>query len=198
MSTLKRRGRPAGSDYKEDLTALDLVADLILDDPCMPASTAMRQVLVRGQWRGASDEAIVARWLRKWKLVGSARLEHRRQVRLAPPARKSALHPLSSPFAVMRAQAFAKDSLHVSQEFAEISKLLDSPTLRAWLTPSLAMRAIAEDQKRIRAIVESSPFHKHLAFIQNYMKPFREAQKLAPKLPDLKMKALLTGKLTDG
>lgn len=203
MSPPKRRGRPSGTDYKEDLVALDLVADLILDNTGMRASTAMRQVLVKGQWRGASDEAIVARWLRKWKQAGPARLEHRRQVRLAPPTRASALDPLASPFAVneslMRAQAFAKDSLRASQEFAKISKLLDSPALQAWLKPSPAMqelmRAAMEDRKRMQEIVNSSPLQKHLVFIQDYMKPFREAKQLAPKLPDLKMKVFLTGKL---
>ena len=54
MTTTKRRGRPRGTDYKEDSAALALVAYIIIANPGTRASTAMRQVHRGRHWRGAS------------------------------------------------------------------------------------------------------------------------------------------------
>jgi hypothetical protein len=88
VKNLKRgRGRPIGSGIRDD-RALALVADkIIATNLRLKPSTAMRQVCSGGDWRGSSDAAIVARWLRKWRAAAPAALEaarERRNVRLRP------------------------------------------------------------------------------------------------------------------
>lgn len=86
MLPTNRRGRPAGTDYKEDAEALCLVAERMLSNPGLRPSTAMWAVCRTRKWRGQTDEAIVARWLRKWKTQGQISLEAARQRRVAREA----------------------------------------------------------------------------------------------------------------
>ena len=74
MSTARRSGRPTGTDYKEDLEALALVADRLVADDTLTPWPAMRAVCGFRKWKGTTDEAILARWVRKWKSQGASRL----------------------------------------------------------------------------------------------------------------------------
>ncbi|MDH2356784.1 hypothetical protein QCM80_40140 [Bradyrhizobium sp. SSUT112] len=71
----KKPGRPSGSDYKWDHTALRLIADAVVKDPELTATAAARQLYRSSRWkgRGASEEAVVDRLVKKWR--GAANVE---------------------------------------------------------------------------------------------------------------------------
>jgi hypothetical protein len=75
--TVKRPGRPAGTDYKEDAAAFAMVADLIVGNPGMAPSAAMSIVFDSKDWKGRGDNnkgATVPRWLVKWRTAGNSAL----------------------------------------------------------------------------------------------------------------------------
>jgi hypothetical protein len=65
MNQAKRRpGRPAGTDYKEDMAALAMVADRLVAPPGLKAMTAMKAVYDSKRWKGrggTEPETTVAR-----------------------------------------------------------------------------------------------------------------------------------------
>jgi hypothetical protein len=74
MLTRKRqRGRPCGSG-KDDSAPLAKVADLMVRESSLKATTAMKRV-VRGRhdW-GATDATLIRRWQGKWKSGREAHL----------------------------------------------------------------------------------------------------------------------------
>jgi hypothetical protein len=67
MATENRpRGRPPG-EGKKDSPYLAQVADLVLSDPSLKPTTAMKRVMRNPNYWGASDETLLRRWQVKWK-----------------------------------------------------------------------------------------------------------------------------------
>jgi hypothetical protein len=78
----RRPGRPAGTDYSEDLVALAMVADKLIASPGLKAMTAMKAVYDSKRWQGrggSQRDTTVARWLRKWPDHAEAVLAAARQ-----------------------------------------------------------------------------------------------------------------------
>ena len=72
------RGRPRGTG-KNDRAPLAQVADLMVRDASLKATTAMRRVMrSRRDW-GASDDTLLRRWQVKWKQDGDAFLAAARE-----------------------------------------------------------------------------------------------------------------------
>jgi hypothetical protein len=69
MATENRpRGRPPG-EGKNDSPYLVQVADLVVSDSSLKATTAMKRIMrSRNDW-GASDETLLRRWHVKWKAI---------------------------------------------------------------------------------------------------------------------------------
>jgi hypothetical protein len=75
--TKKRRGRPVGTDYKQDKIALDLVAERLVANDGLRPMTAMKAVFDTKAFSGPGYTQIdttVARWGVKWKRHGEAAL----------------------------------------------------------------------------------------------------------------------------
>jgi hypothetical protein len=73
----KRRGRPVGTDYKQDKIALDLVAERMVANEGLLPMTAMKAVFDTKAFSGpgyTQIETTVARWQVKWKRHGEAAL----------------------------------------------------------------------------------------------------------------------------
>lgn len=90
----KRRGRPVGTDYKQDEIALKLVAERMLAEPSLKPTQAMRGVFNTGAFSGrgyTQEDATLARWLVKWQTTGKAALEaaQERRDRQSRPAASS-------------------------------------------------------------------------------------------------------------
>lgn len=203
MTTTKRRGRPRGTDYKEDTAALALVADIIIAKPGTLASTAMRQVLRARQWRGASPDAIIARWLRKWKAVGSTQLHLARQRRAPRPSPKTANNIFAS---AAHIPAIFDRHAKAFEAIARMQKALDDPARRAWirgkfpvspLTPSAEFLKQAEQMRKamespaIKAmaqLMKSPAMVKQMEFMRNYVQKVRIADEVLPKLSNLNSK----------
>lgn len=105
--TTKRRGRPAGTDYKQDKIALELVAERMMSEPRLKPTQAMRAVFDSEAFKGrgyTQRDTTVARWLVKWKSAGpaalaSAKEQQTRNLPLAPS--------FGSPFGLARMQCLS-------------------------------------------------------------------------------------------
>jgi hypothetical protein len=75
MEPVKRRGRPKGSDLKSDTKLLHAVADLILADPALTPTAAIKKVVP--EW----TDTITRRLRGKWKAQSEALLEQARERR---------------------------------------------------------------------------------------------------------------------
>ena len=116
MATENRpRGRPPG-EGKNDSPYLAQVADLVVSDSSLKATTAMKRIMrSRNDW-GASDETLLRRWQVKWK----------------------AIHPVYLAAARDRAESLrraaeARSWVQTLRQWDETIKALqNSPTLRQW------------------------------------------------------------------
>jgi hypothetical protein len=192
MKNLTRgRGRPIGSGICDD-RALALVADkIIATNLRLKPSTAMRQVCSGGDWRGSSDAAIVARWLRKWRAAAPAALEAARQrqnARLRPAfpdihASVAALaisDEFKSAFADMakldwpirQAMAdMAKLDEPIRQAMAELAKSLAPTQAQIEFAKSLAPpKALIELANCLRSPIMSKEFQDQMAAVAESVK----------------------------
>jgi hypothetical protein len=69
----RRRGRPRGSG-KNDAPYLMQVADLMIRDPSLKPTTAMKHTMMRQVWPETA-ETLIRRWQVKWKDQGQAFLD---------------------------------------------------------------------------------------------------------------------------
>lgn len=198
MSTTKPRGRPRGTDYKEDSAALALVAEIMIANPGTRASTAMQQVQRGRQWRGASPKAIVARWLRKWKAEGSTQL-HLAHERRNPRPAPQPTHDIFA--AAARAQSLFEKYSGPIDRLTRMQKALDIPALRPWIKgyqpladytepspitkqielmkktfDSPAMKAWRERERELTRLMQSPA----VQFMRDYMQKVRIAEHAFP------------------
>jgi hypothetical protein len=103
--TKKRRGRPVGTDYKQDRIALDLVAERLVANEGLRPMTAMKAVFDTKAFSGPGYTQIdttVARWQVKWKRHGEAALiaarERVRRTRTPQPDRNDGTASTPLPF----------------------------------------------------------------------------------------------------
>lgn len=104
--TKKRRGRPVGTDYKQDRIALKLVAERMVANEGLRPMTAMKAVFDTKAFSGPGYTQIdttVARWQVKWKRHGEAALivarEHVERTRAPQPHRNDVTASSPLPFA---------------------------------------------------------------------------------------------------
>jgi hypothetical protein len=163
MSIEKRpRGRPRGSG-KNDLPQLAQVADLLVCDPSLRPTTAMKRIMRSAKNWEARDETLLRRWQVKWKEHGVSLIEVARERAQPRPA------------ALAKPPYFDRQALRVVQEFEEaIRAAQNSPFEKAMRTAQdhpfeKALRA-AQNSRLEEALrkVRELPFEKALmAMVQN-------------------------------
>jgi hypothetical protein len=152
----RRRGRPRGSG-KKDLPQLAHLADLLVRDPSLRPTTAMKRIMRGAKDWDASDATLLRRWQVKWKEHGVSLMESARQRARPRPA------AFATPANIDR------EALRVVQEFAEAMRVAEnSPYQKALRTAQdlpfeKALRAVQADrlEKALRA-VRQLPFEKAL------------------------------------
>jgi hypothetical protein len=172
--TKRTRGRPKGSG-KNDGQTLARVADLLLKNPKLKATAAMRQVIDgRDDW-GATPETLLRRLQGKWSIGKTILMEAAREraarVDMSPrPAAVGESWPAMS--AIERMQRFAESPVAKAAQ-----GYIQSPAyqkLLLWMnSPSYAAQ-MSVVEKLARGIIDD-PFQKR----------FLEIQKLAGSLPGL-------------
>ena len=166
--TKRRVGRPAGSGMIDDDPPLIRVAEILLDQPQMKPTTAMRQVLrTMPLTTEEGDRTILRRWQSRWK-VRSARYTEKAKAKRQPTVTvhrsasgggyrgRSAMDRVLETF--RQADAIA-DSFRKAEEMAKfynparMSALqkaamgyIDSPLYKAMQEPEF-MRRIREQQE---------------------------------------------------
>lgn len=170
MPIAKRRGRPAGTDYKEDLEALALIADHLIADKSLKPWPITKEVCKTRKWKGQTDEAVVARWLRKWKSQGPAQFAAARQrcadretrpvTTVRPHLSNSIIaHELSLKFQRHQAEmAIATEPARKAME--QFAAAMDTPR----------MRAFYEEQRKIAERFAQSPVFKDMQRLSEQLK----------------------------
>jgi hypothetical protein len=139
MTTDKRpRGRPRGSG-KNDTAFLARIADLLVRDPSMRPTTAMKRVMSSSEGWQETEETLLRRLQVKWKQQGETLLmaAHERARLKSSPSLPQALAAVATVH--YKLQQFAHDpqfqraivGLTVWQRKA--AEALASPEMRAWI-----------------------------------------------------------------
>jgi len=134
MTSPKRpRGRPRGKG-KNDTPALMKVADILVREPALRPTTAMRHVIsTRKDW-GASDPTLLRRWQEKWKQQGEALLadtRERARPKLAPQPSFNQMAAIAA--TAQRAAMIDAATLRtVSAHMKAIKSVLESPVIKKW------------------------------------------------------------------
>ena len=153
MTTKRSRGRPPGTG-KNDTPDLAQVADVIVADPKLKPTTAMKRVIAkRKEWQ-ESDATLLRRWQGKWKEAGAA---------LLTAAKERAANNL-------RSSAGYAPTSYVGSLYE------NGPEWRAMN----AARALSEAVMRPLRAIEESPAFKIMQHIENSpeMKAMREMKRL--------------------
>jgi hypothetical protein len=179
MTETRPRGRPRGTG-KNDKPCLAWIADLLVAEPTLKPTTAMRRVIAsRNDW-GTSDESLLRRWQVKWQ-ADRASLLVAAQKRARPKLTFSAV-PLS-PSAIGVSAAVSSFVEQQNRWMKAMKQIEESPWGRA-------MREIENSPwvKRIREI-ENSPWMKRMREIENspWMKRMREIEGIAQNDPFIRM-----------
>jgi hypothetical protein len=199
MSHPKRaRGRPRGSG-KDDRPALEQVADLMVQDPSLRATTAMKRVLrTRADW-GATDATLIRRWQRKLQVQREPLLIAARD--RARPQRAATFEDLpSSTIGPEVIPSFFKqvEALRNSPLAKEMQALRNSPLakeMQALRNSPLAkqMQALRNSpwMKQMQAI-QGSPWVKQMEAIRN--SPWARLDKIALALGQQNREATQLGR----
>ena len=177
------RGRPIGTG-KDDAPTLSKVADLIVANPALRPTTAIKRVLDK------LDPSIIRRLQVKWRAGKEEYLTQarsRREVTVAPARRASIPYSPRTARQLMAAQRAMQDALGGSH-LASVQAALNDPGLRAMreAMSSPAMQAMQEAMRRyqespaMKAIEEfrSSPAMRAIEELHNSptMRAMRELQ----------------------
>ena len=147
-TSMKRgRGRPVGTG-KDDAPTLSRMADLMLANPNLRATTAMKRIL------DTVDPSVIRRLQVKWRAEADRYLEQaraRRVVAAAPSRRANAQCTPRTARQLAGAQRAMHDALGISR-LASIQAALEDPALRAAreMMGSPAMQAAQEAARRYR------------------------------------------------
>ncbi|QIG79436.1 hypothetical protein [Stakelama tenebrarum] len=154
---IKRRGRPKGSE-KDDSEALAAIADLMLTEPNLKPTTAMRR------FNRNANESTIRRWQSKWRQRKAALLAEAKDRRAASVVEHRSSSPVSmtdvlgdvealynSP-AVRAALAFQE-----SPEMRALRKVYNSPEMKAMramreIHNSPAMQVMREVHRKLAAL----------------------------------------------
>ena len=135
MSDDKRpRGRPRGSG-KNDEPYLAQVAELLIREPSLKPTTAMKRLMMRHTWR-ETDQTLIRRWQGKWKEQSPALMAAARE--RARPRQTDPLGQLLAAtgkahvdLSVIEALKKLKVSFQVSPGMAEAMKAFQVPSAMA-------------------------------------------------------------------
>ncbi len=174
------RGRPIGTG-KDDAPTLSKVADLIVANPALRPTTAIKRVLDR------LDPSIIRRLQVKWRAGKEeylAQARSRRAVTVAPARRASVSYSPRTARQLMAAQRAMQDALGGSH-LASVQAALNDPGLRA-MREVMSSPAMQEAMRRyqespaMKAIEEfrSSPTMRAIEELHNSptMRAMRELQ----------------------
>jgi hypothetical protein len=177
------RGRPVGTG-KDDAPTLSRMADLMLANPNLRATTAMKRIL------DTIDPPVIRRLQVKWRAEADRYLEQaraRRAVAATPSRRTNAQYTPRTTRQLAGAQRAIHDALGMSH-LASIQAALNNPALRAAreMMGSPAMLAAQEAARRYREspamqaieAFRSSPTMRAIEELQNSpaMQAMRELQ----------------------
>jgi len=156
MSDDKRpRGRPRGSG-KNDEPYLAQVAELLIREPSLKPTTAMKRLMMRHTWR-ETDQTLIRRWQGKWKEQSPALMAAARE--RARPRQTDPLGQLLAAtgkahvdLSVIEALKKLKVSFQVSPGMAEAMKAFQVPpgmaeAMKAFQVPSAMAEAMKAFQK---------------------------------------------------
>jgi hypothetical protein len=188
MITEKRpRGRPRGSG-KNDLPQLAQVADLLVRDPSLKPTTAMKRVMRgRKDW-DATDSTLLRRWQVKWKANGAGLRATAREAARRQQAVASYRVPESAWMHVIKAlenspltkmiRAMENSAMMQAMKAAENSPVMkmiretdNSPLMQAMKSISQAHKSF-EDLARSPALTEAAKALKDLPAITEAVKNF--------------------------
>ena len=166
MADMKRaRGRPKGSG-KNDGQALASVADMLIKNPKLTATAAMRLVIDgRSDW-GATPETLLRRLQGKWAKDNVLLMEAARErvSRASAPAKRvlasERLHPLSAVETLLK---WAN-----SPALKAVQDYVQSPaykTLQAWMNSPKYFAQMSIAEKYARGVVDD-PFQKKIHELQ--------------------------------
>lgn len=129
--TKKRRGRPVGTDYKQDKIALDLVAEHLVANGGLRPMTAMKAVFGTKAFSGPGYTQIdttVARWQVKWKRRGQAALiaarERVQRTRTPQPHRNDVTASTPLPYSIWGMSTEAKQVIAAAAALTPSADLL--------------------------------------------------------------------------
>ncbi len=157
MTPEKRpRGRPRGSG-KNDTPYLAQVADLMVSDPSLKPTTAMKRVMLGHKWT-ETDQTLIRRWQVKWKADGVSLLAAARE-RARPKSivYASKYYPRTATEQLMEQQRRMQDlidppHMRVLREYEQhMRDLIDPPYMR-WFR---------EQEQRMRNFVDP-PYMREL------------------------------------
>jgi hypothetical protein len=123
MEPVKRRGRPKGSDLRSDIKLLHAVADLILADPALTPTAAIKEVVP--QW----TDTITRRLRGKWKVQSETLLEQARQRKEQKAQREAAYSTSSATLGGIRANSALLHFLS-SPEYRWMREIENNPLIK--------------------------------------------------------------------
>jgi hypothetical protein len=155
MTNNKRsRGRPRGSGKNDD-RHLAQVADLLVQEPSLTATAAMKRIMSNcNDWDAASEPALIRRWQSKWKLNGEALLVKARNNVYPKPASSDGSNGYPRP---ITGTVWLQCERMMDQQ-RRIQDLIDPPYMRFFreaqrmrdLIDPPYMRALREQAQRLR------------------------------------------------
>ena len=179
MELKKPRGRPKGTVIPTDQRVLNLLADLLLREPALPPTTAIKRLVP--DW----TDSVVHRLMGKWRKERQALLAEARQRQDARAARTASAGsgPVGGSAGSLTDQIRA---IQESQSLRAAQAMMDSPAMKAMreIADSPTMRAMREiqDSPALRAVREmhNSPAMQAIRQMQDspMMQVMREQQRL--------------------
>lgn len=151
-SEIRRRGRPCGTG-KNDTSHLRRVADLLIENPKMTATSAMKQILRTDEDNTATLESRVRRLQGKWRREKEVHLsDARARMRACTEVRRAQvsgarLNEIASALGVVQSGAIA--------QIMKAASLAESPASRAF-------KMLHEDQERWKNLLDPSGIRKML------------------------------------
>jgi hypothetical protein len=139
MTTKKRRGRPLGSGI-DDSAELSQVADLLVRNPSMRPSAAMKQA-TRGRKGRETPETLLRRLQAKWKQQGESLL--------------AAAQERARPKASSGAAGYSHYPLTATGQFrSQIDRMMDDQRRMQDLIDPPHLRMMREQQQRMQDLID--------------------------------------------
>lgn len=177
MSTDKRkRGRPTGTG-KNDNLFLQRVAELLIADPRLKPTTAIKRVIYKRADQSEQDVTLVRRLQGKWKVVGTELLQAARHRADQKAAADKIVPVRTGQRATSRLYDEAIGQLAITDTLSRMTRGLDiSRSLQKAMNPlGDTMSKIMEQERRFRDLMDPPALRAMRELnerIERMMKPF--------------------------